>query len=193
MKKLLFSLFLVALTVSLFAQPVIDLGLKGGVNFSKMSLNFDDYTSESVTKSHFGAFARIGWGRIFIQPEAYFSGKGGDVTSDITNTLTSFDFSSVDIPVLLGVKIIKGKVFDLHAVAGPVFNAITTKKAMDGSMFNRESYKNNYFSMQYGLGVDVLFVTLDARFEQGLNYMYKQNGNSASNNTFMISVGFKIL
>lgn len=192
MKKLIVSLFFVALTVTVFGQPIIDLGLKGGVNFSKISLNMDDYTSESITKSHFGAFARIGWGRIFIQPEAYYSGKGGDVTSSLTNTVTSFDFSSVDIPVLLGVKIIKGEVFNFHAVAGPVFNAITTSEVMDGSTFDRDFYKNNYFSMQYGLGVDVLFITLDARFEQGLNMMYKQNGNSASNNTFMVSVGFKM-
>ena len=77
MKKSGLSLIFLFVTVSLFAQLKFDLGIKGGVNFSKVGFDADDYTAESITKSHFGAFGRIGWDRVFIQPEFYFSGKGG--------------------------------------------------------------------------------------------------------------------
>ena len=192
MKKLLLSAIFIALTVSLFAQVKFDLGIKGGVNFSKISLDAEDYSAESVTKTHLGAFGRIGWDRIFIQPEIYFSGKGGDIRSDIIGTMTSFDFKTMDIPVLLGFSIIKGKPFDLHIVAGPVFSSITSEDIKDGNLFNKSFYEDNYLGVQYGLGIDVLFLTFDARMENGLGKFYSQPGKNGKNQTFMLSVGFKI-
>lgn len=128
MKKLGLSLLLLLVTVTLFAQVKFDLGIKGGVNFSKVSFDVEDYSAESITKSHFGAFGRIGWDRIFIQPEFYFSGKGGDVPSDLISTATSFNYKSMDIPVLLGIRLIKGKAFDIHVVGGPVFSSISSEE-----------------------------------------------------------------
>ncbi len=194
MKKLLLSIFLMILTISLFAQMNFDLGVKGGVNFSKISFDSDDYSAESVTKTHFGAFGRIGWDRVFIQPEFYFSGKGGDVTSGIMSTMTSFNYKSMDIPVLLGLSVIKGKAFDLHLVGGPVFSNISSEELTGGNLVNKSFYENNYFGIQYGLGIDVLFLTFDARMENGLGDMYSQPGTiSGKNQTFMLSVGFKFL
>lgn len=179
--------------ISVQAQVKFDLGIKGGVNFSKISLDAEDYSAESVTKSHFGAFGRLGWDRVFIQPEFYFSGKGGDVTSDIMSTMTSFDYSTIDIPVLLGGRIIKGKLLDLHVVAGPVFNKIVTKDLEASDAFDPSFYENQYFGIQYGVGIDVLFLTLDARMENGLGNFYSHSEGSGKNQTFMVSLGFKIL
>ncbi|HSO88943.1 MAG TPA: outer membrane beta-barrel protein [Draconibacterium sp.] len=193
MKKLLISMFLLLLTVSLFAQVNFDLGIKGGVNFSKISFDSEDYSAESVTKTHFGAFGRIGWSRVFIQPEVYFSGKGGDISSGILSTVTSFDYGSVDIPVLLGFRLIKGKVFDLHIIAGPVFSIITSEDITSDEVFDKSFYEDNYAGIQYGLGVDVLFLTFQARMENGLGEFYSQPEIAGKNQTFMLSVGFKFL
>ena len=193
MKKSLLSFFFLILTVSLFAQVKFDLGIKGGVNFSKISFDDKDYSAESVTKSHFGAFGRIGWNRIFIQPEIYFSGKGGDVTK-VMSTMTSFNYRSMDIPVLLGLSVIKGKIFDLHVVGGPVFSSISSEEITEDNMFDKKFYKDNYFGIQYGLGIDVLFLTFDARMENGLGELYSDPTVAAGKNqTFMLSVGFKFL
>jgi hypothetical protein len=192
MKKLFLSLFFVVITVSLFSQVNFDLGIKGGVNFSKISFDTEDYSAESVTKTHIGAFGRIGWSRIFIQPEIYFSGKGGDISSDILSTATSFDYNTVDIPVLLGFRIIKGKAFDLHVVAGPVFSNITSEDITSDEVFNQSFYEDNYVGIQYGLGIDVLFLSFQARMENGLGEFYSQPEVSGKNQTFMLSVGFKI-
>lgn len=192
MKRLVFLAITVFFAVAVVAQPKLDLGIKGGVNFSKISLDIEDYSSESITKSHLGAFGRVGWDRIFIQPEFYFSGKGGDVTTDISNTLTSFNYRTFDVPVLLGFRIVKGKLFDLHLVGGPVFSNITKDDIKGGEIFDESYYRKNYMGVQYGVGVDVLFITVDARMENGLGKFY-ENGNSAKNNAFMLSVGFKIL
>jgi hypothetical protein len=195
MKKLMLSTILLALSVSLFAQLKFDLGVKGGVNFSKVSFDVDDYSAESITKSHFGAFGRIGWNRIFIQPEFYFSGKGGDVTSDLMSTMTSFNYKSMDIPVLLGGRIIKGKVFDLHVVAGPVFSSVSSEEINGENLGNQMFYKDHYFGIQYGVGVDVLFLTFDARMENGIGSLYSDPSIEVAgkNQNFMLSVGIKFL
>jgi len=192
MKKLLLSIVYLVVVGSLSAQVNFDLGVKGGVNFSKMSFDEDDYSAESVTKTHFGAFGRIGWDRVFIQPEVYFSGKGGDIT-DPQETLTNINFKTVDVPLLLGVKLIKGKLVDLHIVGGPVFSGITSKDVEGGSLANTSFYENHFFGIQYGLGIDVLFLTLDARMENGLGELYSDPTVAGKNQTFMISLGFKFL
>lgn len=193
MKRLLLSVFFFIFSLSLFAQPNFDLGLKGGVNFSKTSFDLNDYSSESVTKSHFGAFARVGYNRIFVQPEFYFSGKGGDVTSNAWSTVTSFDYTTMDIPVLLGFRLIKGKIFGLHVLAGPVFSNIISEDVKGGEFTNKSFYADNYFGIQYGLGIDIWFLTFDARMENGLGDFYSQPDALGKNQTFMLSVGFKVL
>jgi hypothetical protein len=193
MRRIIFSTVLVVLTLSVVAQVKFDLGIKGGVNFSKISFDADDYSSESVTKSHFGAFGRIGWNRIFIQPELYFSGKGGDVTSDVFSTAASFNYKTFDIPVLLGYRLIKHKAFDLQLVAGPVFSRITSEDLSSDEVFDQSFYEEKYVGVQYGLGLDIFFMTFHARMENGLGDFYSQSGNSAKNQTFMVSVGFKFL
>lgn len=194
MKKTLILVAILAFcSISGHAQMVFDLGIKGGANFSKISFDIEDYSSESVVKTHFGAFARIGWDRIFIQPEVYFSGKGGDLNSSVLSNVTKFDFKTVDFPALLGVTIIKSKAFGLHAVAGPVFSKITKTDVSNDGIFDTEFYKNHYFGIQYGVGVDVLFLTFDARMENAFNEFYSQSGNDGKNSTFMLSLGFKFL
>ncbi|MCF6332582.1 MAG: PorT family protein [Draconibacterium sp.] len=193
MKKVLIPILLLILTTSIFAQPTFDLGLKAGINNSKIDFNKSNYTSETIVKSHFGAFGRAGWGRIFVQPEAYFSAKGGDLSENLYQKITSFNYNAVDVPVLLGVKIIKGNSFDFHAVAGPVFSFLTSKKVKGDELLTQEFYKNNYYGFQYGLGIDVWFLTLDARMEHGSSNLYSYPSFDGKNSTFMISVGFKIL
>lgn len=192
MKKILL-VFVILFPWHLLAQTEIDLGIKGGINYSKVSIYAEDYTAQSITKSHIGIFGRIGWNRVFLQPELYCSGKGGDVTTDIAGTLASFDFSTFDIPVLLGYRIIQGENINIHILAGPVLSNITKSDLTGGEIYNESFYRNRYLALQYGFGVDVLFLNFSARIENGLENFYDQPDSNAKNNSFMLSVGFKFL
>ena len=48
-------------------------------------------------------------------------------------------------------------------------------------------------TVQYGLGIDVLFLTFDARVEHGSKFYDDPDVVSGKSTTFMFSVGFKIL
>jgi hypothetical protein len=106
-------------------------------------------------------------------------------------TAASFDYKTMDIPVLLGFKLINGKSFDLHVLGGPVFSNITSQDVKGDNLADKSFYENNYYGIQYGLSIDVLFLTLDARMENGLSDFYKQSETSGKNQNFMISVGFR--
>ena len=193
MKKLLLAGVFAVISVSSFAQFNFDLGIKAGVNISGISFDVEDYSAESVTKTHFGAFARIGGKRVFVQPEFYFSGKGGDFASDIMGTAASFDYKTMDIPFLLGYKLINGKSIDLHVLAGPVFSNITSKNVNGNNILDKSFYEESYYGIQYGLGIDIFFLTFSARMENGLGEFYKQPEASVKNQNLMFSVGFRFL
>jgi len=194
MKKIFLPLFLFLLSTSLGAQPTFDLGLKAGLNNSKVTLKLDQINSESILKYHIGAFGRIGFGRIFLQPEAYFSAKGGEVEGNIIDVASRFDFSTLDLPLLLGIKVLQGEKAHLRIMAGPVFNIVTSNDIDGDDLLNTQYYKDNYFGFQYGLGVDIFAFTLDLRMEHSTDKFYHHPDPEleGKNSTFMISLGYNI-
>ena len=194
MKKIVLSFIILIISLSLSTQLVFDAGLKGGFSNSKVTANVGEVSSESILKYHIGAFGRLGYGRLFIQPEAYYSAKGGKLEGDIIDVTSRFDFNTLDIPLLLGVKVLKGEKAHLRILAGPVFSILTSNKIEGDDILDKDYYKDNYYGYQYGIGVDVMGITLDARIEHGANKFYQQadEGFNLKNNSFMLSVGFKI-
>jgi len=192
MKKLTL-LFILALFIGVAqAQDLFDAGLKAGLNTSKISTHISDYTPQSINNYSVGAFARINLGRFYIQPEAYYNSKGGEYIDKINlSTVNSFDLKAVDVPALLGLKLVNQKSFNLRILAGPVFS-IVTDKSVKGQVFTESGLKDNFFGWQYGAGVDILFVTLDARMQSYSSDLYSSPDFSSKNGTFVISLGVKL-
>jgi len=198
MKKTFIFLFMLLFSGALLAQPIFNAGLKAGLNNSKVTFRTSEFTSESVTRAHFGAFARLGWGMLYIQPEAYYIAKGGrviDPDASAIERVTRFDFNNIDVPILLGIRILDGEMANLRAMAGPVFSLMLSKKIEPEDLLDRQFYNDNYYGFQYGLGVDFRNLFLDARMEHGTSRLYQQplEGINGRNQTFMITFGLKIL
>jgi len=192
MKTIAIIIVLMIFSVTGFSQPVFDLGLKAGINNSKVTANLNEFTSESIVKAHIGAFARLGIGRVYIQPEAYFSSKGGEINSSLLDMATKFDFNNVDVPLLLGVKVIDGENANIRLMAGPVFSFLTSNDVTGDQRFTVQYFKDNYFGYQYGIGLDLWSLFLDLRMEHGSNNLYVHPDLRTKNSTFMVTAGFKI-
>ncbi len=194
MKKIILAFIILIISSSLSAQVVFDLGLKGGISNSKVTANLDEINSESILKYHIGAFGRLGYNRLFLQPEAYYSAKGGKLEGDIIDVTSRFDFNTLDIPVLFGVKVLEGEKAHLRILAGPVFSILTSNRIEGDDILDKDYYRDNYYGYQYGIGADIFGITLDARIEHAANRFYQQTdqGVNLKNNSFMLSVGFKI-
>lgn len=200
MKRIFVIFILTAFTLSAYSQDKIDLdwGIKVGLNNSKITFNKDDYSPENILNYHFGGYARLNLGRVYIQPEAYFISKGGDIKEIVSfnpiSTISSFDYKMVDVPVLAGVTVMEKKVFNLRIMAGPVFSFNTKKdvETVQGeAIFSKENLKNSFIGWQYGIGADVLFFTFDARIDHSLGKVYEDTGMDAKSKSLLLSLGIK--
>ncbi len=193
MKKLTILIVLFAFTVSVNAQGFLDAGLKAGLNTSKISTHTDDYTPETINGYQFGAFARLNMGRFYFQPEAYYNSKGGEYIDKVSPaTINSFNLKTVDVPALLGFKIIEQKAFNLRILAGPAFSFLTNKSVK--GQLTRDNLENSFFEWQYGVGADFLFMTLDVRKVSYSKDFYQTPDFNfdSKNGTFVISLGVKL-
>jgi hypothetical protein len=206
------SVIIIALFISSATFAQFHLGIKGGVSMSKLTTNISDVVEAAKTGYQLGAFVRIG-DKFHLQPEIYFSAKPGQVEftlPDINdpdkkfNITEDINFSTVDIPVLVGFRLLKIPLGNIRLQAGPVASFVTNSTmtiSKDGVELPEDDYpkdfKNFNWAAQFGAGVDVLFLTIDLRYELGITNLYDKPENASDdwtykNNVFFLSVGWKI-
>lgn len=195
MKKLLLSIaFLVAVTISAKAQ--FSLGIKGGVNFSKIDAN--DFSHSTKAGYEAGLFARIGGG-VYLQPELYLASKGGNFNFNSNNNTTygsgDVTFTTLNVPLLLGERF-GSKNFNFRVMAGPIYTYNLSKSENFSQNFNNAyqdfgKYNNSTIGFQVGGGIDIGAITADLRYEGGLTKVNSNYGQRQ--NLWALTVGFKIL
>jgi len=200
-------LFIFMIMNSLYAQFPISAGLKIGFNSTKMPTEISNInTIKDETQSGFlaGAFVRLKLPKFYIQPEVYFTKKGGDMqyTDASNNYFTQqSSFKTVDIPLLIGVKLIDLKVVNLRIMAGPVASFITDKNityqlnGIDMSSLLSTSptvnFKDLIWGVQLGAGIDVLNFTLDVRYEWGVNNISDYSSMNSKSKLLHVGLGMK--
>ncbi|MDR1860323.1 MAG: PorT family protein [Bacteroidales bacterium] len=198
LQKLSLAAALLLGSMSAFAELPVKIGLKGGYSSSKLTTKLSqEYKNGNLSSYHVGAALRFNIKNFYVQPEGYFTSKGGKLSLSNQDAV-KFDTKMIDVPLLLGVKLLNLKVANLRLNAGPVFSFVTDKKITDPqntAQFNKDNIKNTW-GLQYGLGVDVLKFSLDVRLERGFSDLYKSDVatiNSSANRMFLVSLGFWIL
>jgi hypothetical protein len=189
MKKYLLCLAMLVV-VSITAKAQFSLGIKGGVNFSK--INTDNLSSSTRTGYQAGLFARIGGG-LYVQPEMYLSGTGSNFHSDDNSVSGHVNFTNLNIPVLIGKRFGTGSA-NFRIMAGPIYTSVLShslSQSISDAYHDFGKYNNGTLGYQAGIGVDILGLTTDLRYEGGLTKINPNYGQRA--NLFALSVGFKIL
>lgn len=194
MKKLILTLTIFAAAVTFSKAQVIpsfQLGIKGGVNFSKLSSSASTFDASNRAGYLGGLWARVGALGFNFQPELYVTGKNVEVT-DNGNSYKA-KFTSLDVPLLFG-----GKVgafgFGARFYTGPLVSfKLSDSQSLGDALGNATSFKfkNQNYAWVFGAGVDVKNISLDLRYEAGLS---KQTfGNSeAKVNLFNLSLAVPI-
>jgi hypothetical protein len=209
MKKLTTLFALLFISGMIYAQGPVDFGIKVGMNLASLpTTNTDSIVSSVTTKSMYGyqagLFLRITVKKIIIQPEVYFSLKGGDVTYDLIPDSASFVNSitkkvrlyNVDIPIMFGYSFVDNPLFKFRVLAGPVAS-INLDKSIDINTsgvhadLGKTDLNTVMWNIQAGLGVDLWKFTLDVRYEFGLNELNKGATEQTKSNSYMVSLGFK--
>lgn len=218
MKKM-FLLAVLLLSVT-FVSAQLNFGIKAGYNSSLTlgnigSIQSGDYDltdvkSELSNGFHAGVFARIGK-KVYVQPELlYAMGKKEYTVSlqDAMNNDITYDkfvsISTVDIPLLVGYKLLDKKMANVRLFAGPKLrldagSSLEFDNVVSGGTITKEDLvrdvKKSQIGLEAGVGIDVLMFTLDARYNLiGDMYQTKISDLNIDNvpvSTFVISVGWK--
>ena len=195
LKKILAALVLMLAGGAAFAQSPVHFGLKGGINYSKIRFTEGGRRPDGqyYTGFHGGVFGRLDLGRLYLQPELVYTEKGSRVTVPAGITTGTAQLKTLDVPVLLGVKLVDAKLANLRVMGGPVFsNTLAQRSEALQRMGDRQfTFNKRNVGYQVGLGVDVATFTLDARYEGSLQEISTQFGSRPG--AFLLSLGFRIL
>ena len=211
MKKYIIICFILIMPALSFAQGLISFGPKIGWNTTQISTQYQDYVNQMKNGVQGGLFFSIYMDKLYIQPEVYFSLKRGTLDTTIgdpgdlvgsMDVSQSFSITTVDIPLLLGYKLVDLKLIRLRVWGGPVASYVLDKNyslRLDGIEENEKISKNDFkdavWGFQVGAGLDVLFLTFDIGYEFGLEEFVSISALDDlgfTNNMFYVSMGWRI-
>ncbi|MDR7132197.1 hypothetical protein J2X69_004564 [Algoriphagus sp. 4150] len=192
MKKIILSLALLVIALTGYSQG-ISIGPKVGLSQTKLNLKSDQFKNgDSKFGYHIGAFARIDLGGLYLQPEALFTQTQGQFSFGPDDKQYDANFNRVDIPVMVGIKVLKL----LRVQAGPIASINVNSKLKEaGQTVQDTDFRNATLGYQAGVGIDIGNLIIDAKYESALD---KFTGNVAGFNTdqrtnqWILSVGFRL-
>ncbi len=192
MKKFIILFFISFCGYAAMAQLPFTLGVHAGLSNTKIDV--DDFTKsvEDIidSKAHngylVGAFARFNLGRqLYIEPAFNYSHKESEADK-ADGTTTILKYNTFDIPVMVGIKVLKLAMVNVRAFAGPVASFAGDIKGHGIDLDNNTMMWNG----KVGVGVDVWKFTFDIDYEKGFT---KPADGTKSPRSFNFTLGFKII
>jgi hypothetical protein len=191
LQKYLLLLVLMVLTHTAFSQ--VNFGIKGGANY-----NFNGFESDSLdlkfndeASIQGGAFVRVKIKKVHCQVEALFTGRRGEMLDGQDGR--KINFSTFDVPLIIGYKLIDLKVAKVRLNAG-LIPSFTMTHFGD---LDKDSYKDSFYSAMGGISLDIPLFLFDLRYQGAVGDYYElQNVNSnttLSNSLLTLSVAWKII
>jgi len=200
-KTLLLLITLLFVTEFLFGQ--FTLGVRAGYNANKLTTDLSSIKSQFSNGFHVGVFSRVGK-RVYFAPELIYTFSGGKFSNEGAPQDSTWNqkvtVGTLDIPLLLGFKIINSMLLKWRVELGPVASFVVNKKITNANDFigpikNADINTANWLIM-VGTGIDILFFTLDIRYQYAFNSLIQNIPNysfNTHNNFVIVSLGFKFI
>ncbi|MFZ4930485.1 porin family protein [Chryseobacterium sp. Mn2064] len=175
---LAFSALLLCITCSVDThaqqKTAFHIGVKGGANFTKTSTESSSLEGKYGFGYQAGIVTRFDVGSLYVQGEALFNKRKAsyDVKEGGSAKLT---WNAIDIPVVVGYKIIKNDDMNLRVFAGGVYS-YAFNNSLSASQNFQDGFKNfdkSNIGITGGLGMDYKNFTVDLRYETGLSNISK--------------------
>lgn len=199
------NLFLLITLISLSFMASAQVGIKAGANMGVAQVEDRnvDWDNDGVTVGlHAGTFARLNFGKLYLQPEVYYTFANAQLRkNDVDAERLGVDFHRLDVPVLLGLRLND----HLRLNAGPFASVNIKARAAgterDWSTELDDYYNRTQYGWQAGVGLDIWRFTLDARYETTVGNLRDFSFKNATWDTylpsdqkhrqFLLSLGYK--
>jgi len=176
MRRTLLTGLLVLCSAAAFSQTGPGFGIKGGLNYNANGDYFESAgeaarNPDRYVGYHLGFSGKLG-NDVYLRPEVVYTRTKSDYDGD------DFKMSKLDVPVLLGVKVIG----PLHVFGGPAFQYILDTE-FDG--ISVDDVENNFtVGLNLGAGISLGNIGVDLRYERGFS-----NNEASFLNTNITQVG----
>lgn len=168
--------------------PAFHIGVKGGANFTKTS-------TESSLEGKYGlgyqagVMTRMDLGRLYVQGEALFNKKKTSFESQ-DGSSSKLSWNAIDIPVVVGYKLIKADDFNVRIFAGGVYSyafndKVSTSQALQEGF---KKFDKSNIGITGGVGLDYKNFTVDLRYETGLTSISKEFKSKP--HSFSLGIGY---
>ncbi len=168
-KTLLIAVLALSGTIA-FAQSGTGFGIKAGLNYNKngdlvgtvgdAGQNIVE-GAEGKAGFHVGFWGKLDFPKLYLRPELVFTKTQS--TYDVDGGSQDYDVSKLDLPVLLGYKIIG----PLHIFAGPAFQYTLNNDL--GDLEVADVANEFTVGLNAGVGVNLGKLGLDVRYERGFS------------------------
>ena len=168
--------------------PAFHIGVKGGANFTKTS-------TESSLEGKYGfgyqagVMTRMDIGKLYAQGEALFNKKKTSFESQ-DGSSSKLSWNAIDIPVVVGYKLIKADDFNVRIFAGGVYSyafndKVSTSQALQEGF---KKFDKSNIGVTGGVGLDYKNFTVDLRYETGLTSISKEFKSKP--HSFSLGIGY---
>jgi hypothetical protein len=219
LKGIALVVFALGVTQCSFAQKIVEVGAKGGLNYSNLNLSVDGRlygtNYHAGVGYHIGGYALIKLKKFSIQPELLYSNQNQLFTTPYySNLKTTLNY--INIPVMFKYYLTGS----LNVQAGPQLGILTSSTGdlvqIQNSNFtgqpisnqNLNSYlKSTDFSIAFGAGINLpLNLNLSVRYTIGVTDINKNSGGATfpgglqpsfstaytRNQVLQVSVGYQL-
>lgn len=169
--------------------PAFHIGIKAGTNFTKTSTQSSTLEGKYGLGYQGGIMTRMDIGSLYVQGEALFNKRKTSFDSK-DGSSPKLTWNSIDIPVVIGYKLINTKDFNVRAFAGGVYsyafkNNLSTSKALQDGFKN---FDKSNIGITGGVGADYKNFTVDLRYETGLSSISKEFKSKP--HSFSLGIGY---
>ncbi|MGB3181286.1 MAG: porin family protein [Cyclobacteriaceae bacterium] len=201
----LLSLFSVLTCHAQKLSPAI--GVKAGMNFAGITHSEEVAEDESIYIGlSGGVFARLPvTGKVAIQPELLYTGRGGRTEWAIQEVLYSKEYclQYIDMPVMVVLPVGDRAFIEVGPYASYLVNAslVTEPNVPVGGavyLLNRSDFNRIDVGMAAGLGMEFNMLSLSVRYNYGLknvaqSEMAESILDDGKNRFFQLAIGLRIL
>ena len=210
MKKIWIILPLLAsLLFATNAHAQVKLGVKGGLNISRLKLNDDMWAADNKAGFFFGPMVKVtvpliglsfDAAALYDQKEAKMRWSDDVITEDLGRT-TTIKQQYIDIPINIRYGVGLGSLANVFVFAGPQWGINVGDKDFKWNAGSSYSLKKATFSVNVGAGVTLLKhlqgsvnynieCGKSGKMDTGRNYSDDAKWVKGRNNTWQVSLGY---
>lgn len=192
MKQIIIAVLLLSSITALSQSS--SFGIKGGLNYGSTGdiSSVSDFTGdfqldgENKVGYHLGLFGKIEFAGLFIQPEIIYTKLTTEYDFTGTNGINraDYDFSKIDIPLLLGINILG----PLHIKGGPSFQYILNNEFDDIDITLQDPEDSFTVGYQVGAGIIIGRLGVDVRYEGAFSDNTVVSQSQVEGNNFGVQV-----